>query len=493
MLVMPSLRQIHSLTSGHMKKTFLFYDIETSGLNPVFDQIIQFAAIRTDLELNELERYEWVIRPNPETIPAPMAMITHRTPLLLWQQGEPELIVIQRIHTLFNTPGTISIGYNTLGFDDEFLRFSFYRNLLTPYTHQYANHCSRADLYPVTALYCLFHPEILIWPTQNGRISLKLDGLNQANHLSTGAAHTAIVDIEASITMAKNFMKHRDTWQYCLGYFDKKSDEERTLKLPLLLDKKFAIMIEGILGASQNFCAPVLQLGMHYHYKNQFCWLRLDTEDLSQSTLDNFIKNTWVINKKLAEPGFLLPPTEKYLAKLNGEKRVLLEKNIAWLHQHPEILQKITQHYLDYTHPKHSDIDPSAELYYQPFWTQEQQTKFQHFHRVSPEKKSAVIDTMRDPLLKILLSRALGRFDIHLLSDEQHELVDYSWSKYIDMPEKIIDHCGKQKLSLAQVLAEIQVLKTDVSLDSDQLKILDELDSWLTIDRCSVVAQKVQL
>ena len=156
-----------------MKKTFLFYDIETSGLNPVFDQLIQFAAIRTDLELNELERYEWVIRPNPETIPAPMAMITHRTPLLLWQQGEPELIVIQRIHTLFNTPGTISIGYNTLGFDDEFLRFSFYRNLLTPYTHQYANHCSRADLYPVTALYCLFHPEILIWPTQNGRISLK--------------------------------------------------------------------------------------------------------------------------------------------------------------------------------------------------------------------------------------------------------------------------------------------------------------------------------
>lgn len=467
-----------------MKNTFLFYDIETSGLNPVFDQIIQFSAIRTDLDLNELERYEWVIRPNPDTIPAPMAMITHRTPLLLWQQGEPELIVMQRIHALFNTPGTISLGYNTLGFDDEFLRFSFYRNLLTPYTHQYANNCSRADLYPITALYCIFHPQVLIWPIRNEKISLKLDGLNQANQLATGAAHTAIVDIEATITMAKHFMKHRDTWQYCLGYFDKKTDEERTLKLPLLFAKKYAIMIEGILGASQNFCAPVLQLGTHYHYKNQFCWLRLDTEDLSQSTHDNFIEHTWVINKKLAEPGFLLPPIEQYLAKLTVEKRGLLEKNIAWLHKHPEILQRITQHYLDYKHPKHDDIDPSAELYCQPFWTQEQQNQFQQFHHAPLEKKSAVIDAMRNPVLKTLLARALGRFDMDLLSDEQQELVDYSWTKYNDTPEKIIDHRGKQKLSLAKVLDEIQTLTTDASLDDEQQQILEELNSWLTMAHC---------
>ena len=27
--------------------TFLFYDLETTGLNPAFDQILQFAAIPT--------------------------------------------------------------------------------------------------------------------------------------------------------------------------------------------------------------------------------------------------------------------------------------------------------------------------------------------------------------------------------------------------------------------------------------------------------------
>jgi exodeoxyribonuclease I len=36
-----------------MADTFLFYDTETSGLNRAFDQILEFAAIRTDLKLNE--------------------------------------------------------------------------------------------------------------------------------------------------------------------------------------------------------------------------------------------------------------------------------------------------------------------------------------------------------------------------------------------------------------------------------------------------------
>ena len=462
-----------------MTKTFLFYDLETSGLNPAFDQIIQFSAIRTDLNLNELERYEWVIRPNPDTVPSPMAMLIHRTPITLWEQGEPELLVIQRIHALFNTPGTISIGYNTLGFDDEFLRFSFYRNLLAPYTHQFANSCSRADLYPVTALYYLFHPEILNWPMRNEKISLKLDGLNELNKLSTGAAHTAIVDIEATIALAKKFMQHPDTWHYALGYFEKEKDDERTQKLPLVLEKKHAILIDGIFGAPLNFCAPVLHLGTHYHFKNQSCWLRLDTENLSQSTLEDFIQHNWVMNKKLAEPGFLLPPSEKYLTKLSPEKIELLKKNIAWLEKNPKILSAITQHYCDYTYPKHPDVAPEAALYYQGFWNNEQQQQSQQFHRAPNIKKPEVIDRISHPLLKTLAIHALGRFDINLLSDEQREELETYSEQCKKHPEKIIDYKGKQKLSLQQALAEIEALKNDVMLDSEQLQLLESLEAWL--------------
>ena len=37
---------------------FVFFDTETSGLSPPFDQILQFAAVHTDHDLVEIERFE---------------------------------------------------------------------------------------------------------------------------------------------------------------------------------------------------------------------------------------------------------------------------------------------------------------------------------------------------------------------------------------------------------------------------------------------------
>jgi exodeoxyribonuclease-1 len=136
-----------------MKKTYLFYDIETSGLNKAFDQVLQFAAIRTDTDLNEIERHEVDIRLSPDVIPSPGAVLTHQITPAATAKGVPEIEAISEIHRLFNQPGTISGGYNTLGFDDEFLRFSFYRNLLPPYTHQYENGCSRFYIFTLIPLY----------------------------------------------------------------------------------------------------------------------------------------------------------------------------------------------------------------------------------------------------------------------------------------------------------------------------------------------------
>ncbi len=127
-------------------QTYLFYDLETTGLSKSFDQILHFAAIRTDMALKEIERYELKIKLNPDVIPSPYALLTHKMGIKDILDGVSEFEAIKQIHQWLNTPGTISLGYNTLGFDDEFLRFSFYRNLLKPYTHQYANQCYRMDI-----------------------------------------------------------------------------------------------------------------------------------------------------------------------------------------------------------------------------------------------------------------------------------------------------------------------------------------------------------
>ncbi len=37
---------------------FVFYDTETTGKDTWFDQILQFGAIKTDVEFNEIDRFE---------------------------------------------------------------------------------------------------------------------------------------------------------------------------------------------------------------------------------------------------------------------------------------------------------------------------------------------------------------------------------------------------------------------------------------------------
>src|SRR3989344_4990094 len=266
------------------EKTYLFYDIETSGLNKCFDQVLQFAAIRTDLDFNELEQHEFWIRLNPDIIPSPEAMITHRIPLEELKAGLPEMEAMKKIHVLLNTPGTISVGYNTLGFDDEFLRFSFYRNLLSPYTHQYAMGCGRMDLYPMTIMYYLFCREALEWPFLNGKLTLRLEHLSALNELTIGQAHNALVDVKACVALAKKLAAHQSMWSYVTRYFDKKTDLHRMNGLSPAFPKgdsrvKEALLMQGKLGVDQHYQAPVISLGQHQHYTNQTLWLRLDWPD----------------------------------------------------------------------------------------------------------------------------------------------------------------------------------------------------------------------
>ena len=54
--------------------SLVFYDTETTGIHTAFDQILQFAAILTDPEFNEIERFEIRCRLLPHVVPAPGAM-----------------------------------------------------------------------------------------------------------------------------------------------------------------------------------------------------------------------------------------------------------------------------------------------------------------------------------------------------------------------------------------------------------------------------------
>ena len=114
--------------------SFLWYDYETFGLDPRWDRVAQFAAIRTDLELQQIEEpIMWYCRPADDYLPEPQAcLLTGITPQQALAKGLPEVEFMRRINAAMCQPETCVVGYNNLRFDDEFTRYGLYRNLLDP-------------------------------------------------------------------------------------------------------------------------------------------------------------------------------------------------------------------------------------------------------------------------------------------------------------------------------------------------------------------------
>ena len=482
------LKYLFILNSGcsclrHEKKTYLFYDIETTGLNKCFDQILQFAAIRTDASLNKLEQHEIRIRLNLDIIPSPTAIITNRISVNKMLSGKPEIEAIQEIHQLMNNPGTISVGYNTLGFDDEFLRFSFYRNLLPPYTHQFNNQCGRLDLFPITILYYLYKSDILNWPTP---LNMKLENLSKMNKLAHGQAHDAMVDVNACISLAKKFMAHKKMWQYVIGYFDKKIDTHRLIQLPIAIKSAFShhpagLLIQGNFGSTLAYQAPVIGLGPHKHYKNQYIWLRLDCEELSNTTKKTIPETTYSIRKIAGVQPIVLPAFKRYLHHLSPKRFQLANENKQWLVAHPDIFQSICDYYQNFIYPNVPNLDSDAALYKIGFSTPYEEFLFKRFHLLSVvEEKEKIAFKFPNPIRREQALRLIGRNYFNLLSKKnQQKFFEYLKNIYDCEKNLSFDYQGKSRFTRNDALKEIAFLRKEKILDAEQSILLDDLSNYL--------------
>lgn len=459
-------------------KTYLFYDIETTGLNKAFDQILHFAAIRTDLNFNELNRYELIVKLNPDVIPSPEAMIVHRMRLSDISNGISEYEAIRKIHAWINEPGTISLGYNTLGFDDEFLRFSFYRNLLPPYTHQYANQCCRMDIYPIVVLYYLFKNSTIAWPEINGGVSLKLEDINNANKFVTGRSHHAMVDVESTIALAKQLAREPEMWGYVCGNFDKKIEQLRLKKI----NTDSALMVLGKFGFKQSYQSQVLLLGEHVYYKNQILFLRLDDKDFTSATKENILASTFVVRKKLGEAGFLFPLTERYAYHLDAERLALANSNKQWLKDNEALLTFVSDYHRHYEYPVVPDIDVDASLYVNGFWTSEEAMFCREFQSAAPDKKSKMIETVQNPNLSALAIRILGRHFPECLNSGQAEyFANYIAQINNNATAPIVDYKGNTRLTPKIALQKIAEARNDNQLDDEQRMLLNDLEIILHV------------
>jgi exodeoxyribonuclease I len=480
--------------------TYLFYDLETTGLNKAFDQVLQFAAIRTDTSFNEIERHEIMVAIRPDVIPSPRATLTHRIPLAQSMQGLCEFEAMTQIHRLMNTPDTISLGYNTFSYDDEFLRFCFHRNLLTPYTHQYKEGCRRSDLLPITIMYYLYKRDILEqWPEIDGKPTMKLEHLSQANKLATGPAHNAMVDVEATVELARRLTKEAKMWTYLESYFDKAAETKHIEKIPIAFHSiactnRIALMINNEYGSANQYQVPVLCIGQSIPYKNQTLWLRLDNpklRDLSLSDLPStsrsfeenkaFYEKSQVIRKKYGEPGIVLPPTERYWEYLTPERQALVEENKSWLQSHTTLFDKLIQYYREFRYPKIPDLDIDAALYQNDFLSSQEQNLCRQFHSADLQEKQNIVNRFEEIGMRQLANRCLCRnypdnLSVHLTRDFEEYMRRVNPD---NEQEPLFNHKFQKRTTPVHALKEIEKIKTEEQLDTQQFELLDELENYI--------------
>lgn len=183
----------------------LCYDTESTGLEKPFEVPFQFGAKVFDDAGNLLSSVNLRGRIPRHVLPSPAALIvTGQKISSLVNSSTSAYEFSKRIYTHFeeNSPAIVT-GYNTISYDEEILRHTFYGNLLLPYITQF-NGNERLDILLALKASYICDPALYDLPSnKKGKRSFKLEHIAPALGFFGHDAHDALGDVDATMHVAK--------------------------------------------------------------------------------------------------------------------------------------------------------------------------------------------------------------------------------------------------------------------------------------------------
>ena len=343
------------------KPTFFFYDLETSGLNPRDDRIMQFAGQRTDLDLNPIgEPVNILLKLNDDTLPSPKAiMVTKITPQKTFSDGLTEAEFANYVTEEIFTPNTIAVGYNTVRFDDEFMRHLFWRTFYDSYEFEWRDGRGRWDLLDVVRMTRALRPEGINWPvTEDGKATNRLELITKLNSISHENAHDAEADVQASIDVARLI---RDKQPDLFNYLFKIRAKNEVKKIVNLENKRPFVYSCGRYPAEFEKTTVAFPLTAGRNGNILVFDLRYNLEELDPEKSYYPVVKEFCLNKCPA-----VAPLQ-VLDKDNGWEKIKLskeqiDKNLAILLKHPEFAEKRREE-IENQPEFPPAIDPESALY----------------------------------------------------------------------------------------------------------------------------------
>lgn len=405
--------------------SILWHDYETFGADPRRDRPCQFAAIRTDEELNVIgEPVELYCQPAPDFLPDPVSCrITGISPQEALRKGAREAEFCQRILTQFSEPGTCVSGYNSIRFDDEVTRHLLYRCFHDPYEREWKHGNSRWDLIDVLRATRALRPDGINWPDkEDGTPSFRLEELTAANGITHADAHDALADVEATIAMARLVRKAQPR---LYDYLYQLRSKQKVMTLLDLARQEPVVHISGMFPAARGCVGIVMPLLKHPDNNNGIIVVELlvDPAPWLHLSADEIRSKLYTPRAQLAdgEPRIALKTVHlnrcPVLAPMNVLNPTVQQRyglDLAQVQEHRErvlgtrqLAERLREVFRGTDHAP--ETDPDFMLYSGGFLDDHDKRLMQKLHRLPPHELHTLGSQFHDARLPELLFRYRAR------------------------------------------------------------------------------------
>ena len=374
---------------------FVFYDVETTGLSYHFDQILQFAAIRTDADLNELDRFEIRCRLLPHVVPSPKALTVTGVPI--GRALDPSLpthyeMVCEIARRLAGWSPAIFLGWNSLEFDEHMLRQALYQNLHWPYVTN-TEGCNRTDLMKLAQALSFLQPGALTVPTgPNGKLTFKLELFAPANGVEHGHAHDALADVAATVQISR-LLRDRapDQWSDALRF------SQKAAAAAFLEDETACLITECYFGNPYQFA--LAKIGVDAQDKVLAFDLEADPDELRPLTDEALIarlkRKIKPVRRVRTNASPLLHPIDAYetFHGYTPDELLARAENVRADH---ELCARLCEA------AEREDLEPSEHVemqIYDSFSAQADRARMEQFHLADWNGKAGVAETFEDQRL----------------------------------------------------------------------------------------------
>lgn len=476
-----------------MSETFYWHDYETFGADPSRDRPVQFAGLRTDQDLNPVgEPLVLYSRPADDFLPQPQAcLVTGISPQLALDKGIPESAFIEAIHRELALPGTCSVGYNSLRFDDEVTRYTLYRNFYEPYGREWQNGNSRWDLIDLVRTAYALRPDGIEWPLrEDGLASFRLQDLTTANGIAHEAAHDALSDVHATIAIARLVRDRQPRlYDYVLRHRDKRSAQT-------LLDvegMKPVLHVSGMFGAQRHNIALIVPLALHPVNSNELVCYDLSadpaplmelapeqlgellfsrTADLPEGTERPGIKSVHINRCPVLVTAKMADPATAERLGISGQR---CREHLAALRNYRDrdskaFVQKIQA---IFTGRQFEPVtDPDRMLYSGGFFSQHDKKAMEQVRACSPDELAASSFPFEDSRLSEMLFRYRARnFPQSLSSDEVAQWEEYRF-------QRLTEPDAGASICMEEFQATIEQLLASNTLEPSQQELMQQLQDY---------------